>query len=325
MRSMRRVARYFAAVTALVPCSAWVLAQAPCPQPESTPASIVVSIAAKTGEDQFPFIELSVKNLTNHPLTDESIDGSLGPRIHVDGIHGPASRTIWFRQRSLEYGYPSLMYDRMGAPVREFAPGETLSLRYLLKGVVLLNEPGMYSAYIEVHDPAETCDPNAKWLRSNTVQFALTPEEAKAWDAYAGPPRMGASIKMREATVSSGQAPAVQIEVRNDASTDHAGDDFFPHVERDSIEVTKTSYYRERLHEPGARQYGIFEGPQPTFSETRKEHFIKPHDSSAWEIDLRNFYNLDAPGKYTVYIEFPDISGRILRSNTIEFAIASPN
>ncbi len=203
------------------------------------------------------------------------------------------------------------------------APVETISQTYPLDDYYCVNEPGVYSAYLDVHDPAETCDPYAKWLRTNTVQIVISPGQVKAWEARAGPPSVSATIKMRQPPLSVAEASTIQIEVKNDRWTDYEGDDLFPHVERDSEEIAKTTYYRERLHEPGTRQYGFMEGPRPDFPSMRGENGVRAHQSSAWEIDLLNFYKFDAPGKYSIYVEFPDDSGRLMRSNTIKFEITT--
>jgi hypothetical protein len=192
-------------------------------------------------------------------------------------------------------------------------------MTYPLESYYFLNEPGEYSVYFDVHDPA--CE---KWLRTNTLQIVVTPDQVKAWEKHAGAPSESATIKMQQPLLSLQQAPTIQIEVKNDKYIDYEGDDFFPHVERNSVEAAKTIYYRERRHESGTRQYGFFEGPTPDFPNTRREHVIRAHQSSTWEIDLRNFYKFDTPGKYSIYVEFPDFSGKYLRSNTIEFEITAP-
>jgi hypothetical protein len=316
MEPLGLIVRGFAVVAVVASSTSPAAAQTSCGKANS----IAVSIAGKLDKDQFPAIVLSAKNIGDPPLTDESIDGYLFPRIHIEGVHGAPQKTQWYHRLILDYGYPGLRGDRMVAE-EQHAPGETISITYPLEYYYFLNEPGPYAVYMDVHDPAETCDPNAKWLRTNTVQIVITPDQVKAWEARAGAPRVGATIKMRQPSLSLSEAPTIQIELKNDRYTDYEGDDFSPHVTRGSAEAAKTAYYRERLHESGARQYGVWEGPMPEFPSTRRDNGVRAHQLSTWEIDLRNFYKFDTPGRYSVYIEFPDDSGKPLRSNTIEFEI----
>lgn len=316
---MKLTVQSVAVVVAIASYSISAVAQTPCGKTDS----ISVRITEQLDKDEFPAIVLSAKNIGDQPLTEDSIDGYLFPRIHIEGVHGAPPRTIWYRQLSHEYGYPDLSSGPTVTTQDVHAPGETLSHTYPLRYYYFVDEPGAYSVYVDVHDPAETCDPNAKWLRTNTLQITVTPDQVKAWEQHTGAPRESATIKMQQPSLSLQQAPKIQIELQNDLYTDYAGDDFFPHVERNSVEIAKTTYFRERRHEPGTRQYGFMEGPTPDFPVTRGEHSVRAHQSSTWEIDLRNFYKFDAPGKYSVYVEFPDVSGKLLRTNTLEFEIAA--
>ncbi len=320
MRSLRLTVRCFAVVVFIAYCAASAEAQSSCGNPDS----IAVSIKTALDEHQMPLIVLSAKNISNHSLT--GIGGFSLPRIHIEGAHGAPGKSTWYHQSILDYGYPGLTITLNVSDGRRYSPGETIVRQYDLESLYYVDTAGVYSVYMEVHDPDETCDPNAKWLRTNTVQLEITPDQVKTWEAKAGTPAVRATISMPQAVISRQQAPIIQLDFQNDHYTSYDGDDFFPHVERDSVEPAKTTYYRERLHEPGTRQYELWQGPKPDFPETsRKSDSVEAHQSSTWEIDLRNFYKFDTPGKYSVYVDFPDFSGKMLRSNTVEFEIAAPH
>ena len=157
------------------------------------------------------------------------------------------------------------------------------------------------------------------------MQLEITPKQVETWESQAGTSGIHATINMRQTVVPLPHGPIVQIELRADQGISYDGDDFFPHVEQDGVEIAKTTYFHERLHDPGTPQYEPFQGPKPDFPDTSRKSCsieMKANQSSAWEIDLRNFYKFDTPGRYSVYIEFPDFSGKLLRSNTIKFEIS---
>ena len=330
MRPLRPTVRCLAAVVFIASYAVTADTQSSCGKTDS----IAVSIRTTLDEHQMPLINLSVRNISGRTLTCKTLDSTnseLFPRIHLEGVHSTPSKSIWYRQLNHEFGYPELPItlnvdcaSRFGKS--HYAPGETISFKYPLMAYYFVDKPGDYSVYLEVHDPEETCDPAAKWQRTNTAQFEITPEQVKVWEAHAGAPRVRATINMQQPVISLQRVPTIQIELQNDDYTSYDGDDFFPHVERDSVDVAKTTYYRERLHESGTRQYGFMEGPEPDYPErSRRSHSIQAHQSSAWEIVLGNFYRFDMPGKYSVYVEFPDFSGKLLRSNTLEFEVKAPN
>jgi len=320
--------RVFAIAGVIVACALSNRAQISCGAPDS----IAVSIAPSLYTDQMPVIVVSARNVSGHTMKCEAMESVVdSANIHIEGTQGVPPKSMWYRRRTHEYSYPELMTTlnvgcEASLATTQFAPGETASLKYVLEAMYFINKPGEYSVYSDVGDPLDNCESKPKWLRTNTVQLEITPEQVAVWEAKAGTPHVHATISMKETQISLQQAPTVEIVLQNDNGTSYDGDDFFPRVERDGVEMAKTTYFRERLHEPGTRQYELFEGPKPDFPDTsRKSYSIEAHQSSAWEIDLRNFYKLDAPGKYSVYVEFPDFSGKPLRSNTIEFVISPPN
>ena len=321
---MTTVARIFAVAVICVSCAFSDLAQTSCGKPDT----VAVSLTTSLYDDQMPLIVLSAKNISGRTMTCqemENIGGWLFPKFHIEGAQGMPSKSTWFRRLSHEYRYPGLEITlnagcEASLGKAQFEPGESALFKYPLTAYYFIDKPGKYSVYLEVHDPDETCDPNAKWLRTNTVQLEISPEQVAAWEARAGTPRVHAAINMQQAANLPKQTAVIQIELQNNGNTSYDGDDFFPHVEQNSMEVAKTAYFRERLHNPGSRQYGLWDGPKPDFPETsRKSYSIEAHQSSVWEIDLRNYYKFDTLGKYSVYVEFPDFSGKLLRSNTIEF------
>ena len=323
---MASPARIFVLFALTIGCGFSGLAKPSCGKPDS----IAVSIAASVDDDQMPLIVLSTKNISDHVLTCEAMAGTEGwafPKIHIEGDEGTPSKTIWYRRRSLEYRFPELMVTlNVGCEASfgkaQYPPGDTLSIKLPLVAYYFIEKPGDYSAYLEVHDPEETCDPNAKWLRTNTVPLHITPKQAEKWEARAGVPRVHATISKPQPVILPGHAPVIHVEFQTDGHETYDGDDFFPHVRQDSVEPPRTTYYRERLHEPGTPQYELFQGPQPPFPGMERKSFSIDAKSAEWDIDLRNFYSFEKPGKYSVYLEFPDFSGKLLRSNSIDFAIA---
>lgn len=131
-----------------------------------------------------PLIVLSARSISGRTVTCETleqIEGLSFPKIHVEGIQGTPSKSIWYRERSYEYGYPEISATlnldcatHLGKA--QYEPGETVSFEYPLAAYYFIDKPGNYSLHLEVHDPEETCDPNAKWLRTNTLQLEITPE-----------------------------------------------------------------------------------------------------------------------------------------------------
>jgi len=325
MALLRSIVRIFIVVFIIASSIISAVAQTACSKPDS----VAVSLTTSLYDDQMPLIVLSAKNISGRTMTCqemENIGGWLFPKFHIERPQGTSSKSTRHRQLSHEYGYPVLPTTlnagcEASLGKAQFEPGESALFKYVLKELYFIDKPGIYSVFLDVHDPLDNCESNPKWLRTNRVQLEITPEQVAVWEAKAGTPSVHATINMKQSAISLQQAPTIQIDVQNDRYTDYAGDDFFPHVERNSAEAEKTMYYRERLHEPGTRQYGIFEGPKPDFPNTRGEIVIRAHESSTWEIDLRNFYKFDTSGKYSVYVEFPDDSGKPLRSNSIEFEI----
>jgi hypothetical protein len=328
LRVMTIATRIISVVVIIVSCAFSDIAQTSCGKPDS----IAVSLTTSLYDDKMPLIVLSAKNISGRTMTCEEMEntgGWLFSKFHIEGAQGMPSKSIWFRRLSHEYSYPELGITlnagcEASLGKARFEPGESALFKYPLTAYYFIDKPGKYSVYLDVHDPLDNCESNPKLLRTNTVQLEISPEQAAVWEAKAGTPRLHAAINTQQAVISLQQAPVIQIEMQNNGYTSYDGDDFFPHVERNSVEVAKTTYFCERLHEPGSRQYGLWEGPKPDFPETtRKSYSFEAHQSSVWQIDLRNFYKFDIPGKYSVYLEFPDFSGKLLRSNTMEFEIAA--
>jgi len=93
------------------------------------------------------------------------------------------------------------------------------------------------------------------------------------------------------------------------------------HIEGKTGEPAKTMCYRQILGEPGL----------PSLNDTPKAFLsraIWPADSAGNSIDskltLSDFCDLDIPGAYSVYLEIGHDTGKLLRTNTVQFEVLSP-
>jgi hypothetical protein len=133
----------------------------------------------------------------------------------------------------------------------------------------------------------------------------------------------GASIAVRIAMekdqVPLGQSPVVVLTIWN--TSDHVvmwtGDSWRLHVESKSGEPPKTMWYRQFLREPGlpALEVTLPSFTRPIYPPGLADNLIDE------EFTLSDYYDLLSSGSYSAYLEVGDDSGKMLKTNTIQFEI----
>jgi hypothetical protein len=95
-------------------------------------------------------------------------------RIHVTSKDGEPPNTELHRHLLGDFR-PGDGPELMSGPVagRFIGPGSLDSQKYDLTGYYDLGEPGGYSVYLEIYDPAGPKDGSGHWLRTNTVNFTI--------------------------------------------------------------------------------------------------------------------------------------------------------
>ncbi len=95
-------------------------------------------------------------------------------RIHVTRKDGEPPKTELHRYLLGDFR-PGDGPGLLSGPVvgRSIAPGSLDSQKYDLTGYYDLGEPGDYSVYLEIYDPAGPKDGSGHWLRTNTVNFKI--------------------------------------------------------------------------------------------------------------------------------------------------------
>jgi hypothetical protein len=120
----------------------------------------------------------------------------------------------------------------------------------------------------------------------------------------------------------AGQSPNVRVTMNN--QTDHNipfhFDMLLLHIEGLSGEPPTTLNQRMATGK-------LLPGEAPLRAdEYYSEDFIPARESITRTIRTRFFYDLSAPGKYTVYVDVRDpVSGKWLRTNTAQFEIVAPS
>ncbi len=121
-------------------------------------------------------------------------------------------------------------------------------------------------------------------------------------------------IAMQEVNVPLTKAPWLVLTVQN--MSDHPlQDDGFDleyrvTVLKDNKELRRTRLYRQLRHEPGLPELDM--GGPP---DARR---IDVGATVTREFDLAKYYEFEGPGKYSVYVEILDLSGK-WRTNTVVF------
>lgn len=126
-------------------------------------------------------------------------------------------------------------------------------------------------------------------------------------------------IAMTPTRVTPGQTPLVTLSVQNISDQvlfDEDDIDYRVSVEGERGQPPKTLYHRRLRGEAGLPPLA---GGGPTAGLG-----IKPGESRIKEYNLTKYYDLSAPGKYSVYVEVRDKSGKWLRSNNVHFEILPP-
>ena len=124
------------------------------------------------------------------------------------------------------------------------------------------------------------------------------------------------SISMKQSLVPVGQQILLDIAVKNVSNESYYGDDFVPHVQGEKGELARTEYHRSRRHEPGMPELAQM-GPPP-------EREIKAGKTGYRGLPLLAYYDLSAPGKYSVYVEYQSENGKWQRTNTVQFIVQAP-
>jgi|SRR5580698_1896038 hypothetical protein len=146
------------------------------------------------------------------------------------------------------------------------------------------------------------------------ITVACISSQAQTTSKSAGSPMFTVSIAVKQPEMSVGQATWVTIYVKLLADNASYNDDFLPHVEGANGEPSKTIYHRQRRHEPGLPE--LSHDRMATFP-----HEVKAGDTDIRKLDLTKYYDLGTPGKYSVYVEYLDESGKWQRTNIISFTL----
>jgi hypothetical protein len=145
--------------------------------------AVTISMEMKAASaSQSPIVRLAIRNISQEPISRD--DCSSDPRVWVQGEHGehgepPTTYRERFSTMRLLPGEPELPCTLNNT--WSIAPGQTYVKHILLKYLYDLQEPGKYSVYVEF--PVR-----GRWLRTNTVDFQLTPEESSREKRDAAPP-----------------------------------------------------------------------------------------------------------------------------------------
>jgi hypothetical protein len=124
------------------------------------------------------------------------------------------------------------------------------------------------------------------------------------------------SISMKQSLVPVGKPIVLDIAVKNVSNESYYGDDFLPHVEGEKGELARTEYHRRRRHEPGMPELAGM-GPTP-------DREIKAGKTGYRGLPLGAYYDLSAPGTYSVYVEYQCENGKWQRTNTVQFIVQAP-
>jgi hypothetical protein len=123
---------------------------------------------------------------------------------------------------------------------------------------------------------------------------------------------------MKQPEIPARQAPWLIISVKILADNPRYGDEFLPHVEGEKGEMPRTMYHRQRRHEPGLPELAA---GSPMGWVPRE---VKAGETDIRRLDLTKYYDLSSPGKYSVYVEYPDESGKWQHTNTVQFTMLAP-
>jgi hypothetical protein len=153
-------------------CNSFVCARAASQTPPPQSDSIAVNLTIEKEQvaiGQSPWAILTVKNLSNHeiPIHDWMC------RVHVEGEKGEAPTTYVQRAitHTLRHGEAELRADEY--VIWTISPGKSDVHKFKLDYLYDLGVPGKYTVYVEVVDPSTQRSSTQKWLRTNSVQFAM--------------------------------------------------------------------------------------------------------------------------------------------------------
>jgi hypothetical protein len=173
MSPIRVLALLVGATAAIASCPVPLGAQsAPAAnQPDSV--SIHISLQKSSyASGEKPIAVLAIKNVTSEPIWFSN--NRYLERIHVTRKDGEPPKTELYRHMLGDFR-PGDGPGLLSGPVvgRSITPGSLDSQKYDLTYFYNLGEPGDYSVYLEIYDPAGPQDGSGHWLRTNTVNFKI--------------------------------------------------------------------------------------------------------------------------------------------------------
>lgn len=153
------------------------------------------------------------------------------------------------------------------------------------------------------------------------VGFGSSPSSGQKTNPGSRSPKVAVSLSLKKGVIAVGEKEVAVITVKNVSSQDVS----FP-----------TSRYNFRVYVDGAKgeppmtmmhrhQRGIYRpGDAGALADGGVTLAIAPGASQSKEFNLTKYYDLGMPGKYKIYMEYRDESGKWLRTNTVTFEIQAP-
>jgi len=169
-----RVLAVIASVTiAFLGCSTYLVAQSAPAASQADSVSIHASLQKSSyaiGEK--PIAVLTMENVSSEPVWFPN--DLYWERVHVTSKDGEPPKTELHRHLLGDFRPgDGPMLDSGPVAGRSIAPGSLDSQKYDLTGFYDLSQPGDYSVYLEIYDPAGPKDGSGRWLRTNTAHFIV--------------------------------------------------------------------------------------------------------------------------------------------------------
>ncbi|WP_263416481.1 hypothetical protein [Terriglobus albidus] len=118
-----------------------------------------------------PIAVMTIKNISSKEVWFSN--ASYHRRIHVRRKDSEAPKNEVYRHMLGDFrpgDGPDLRSDTIARPI---APGTVATQKYDLTYFYDVSQPGDYSIYLEIYDPAGPQDGSGHWLRTNTVNFEM--------------------------------------------------------------------------------------------------------------------------------------------------------